>query len=137
MADLEARVRAEIDRLHVFFQEWFLGKLEDDAFSSFANAMDESFVIISPRGVATPMPALGDDLRKAKGAWPGGRIWIENGKVLRNEGGIIIATYEEWQQTTGDSKGRLSTCLLREEAGAPGGFRWLHVHETWLPEAPK
>ena len=44
----------------------------------------------------------------------------------------MLATYEEWQE--GEERlGRQSSALLK--ARAEGGFEWLHVHETWLPEA--
>jgi hypothetical protein len=75
-------------------------------------------------------------LRAAHGSRPGWRIWIERPALRFREAGLAAATYEEWQRSAdGAVTGRLSTVVFRALPGTPNGLAWLHVHETWLPEA--
>ncbi len=52
---------------------------------------------------------------------------------------IVLATYEEWQKGALNSKppnnGRVSSAVFLKDRSRPNGLMWLHVHETWLPEA--
>ena len=124
----------EVLELHRFFQRWFLGELAKTnvEFGRFAEVMAEGFAIVSPRGTLTEREALAEGLKAAHGSWKAGRIWIENLKVRRVAGESALVTYEEWQQTGADPRGRLSSAWFRRRAGLPNGVEWLHVHETWL-----
>ena len=55
-------------------------------------------------------------------------------QVRREFDGYLLATYEEWQRnglaSTPFDNGRLATVFF-----ATGErLRWLHIHETWLPQ---
>ena len=49
----------------------------------------------------------------------------------------MLATYEEWQRnalaSTPPDNGRVATVLFEDDR-AEDRLRWLHIHETWLPE---
>lgn len=136
---LEKRCEKEVHELHQFFQEWFSGDLEntDDAFARFSDVMDEGFVIISPSGQMSERAPLVAALRGAHDRWSesgAGKIWIENFRVHRLLADAAVVTYEEWQTSAGETRGRLSTAVFGPEEGTPNGVVWLHLHEVWLPE---
>ncbi len=137
-ADRES-CRKEIIELHQFFQDWFHGVLPDtpEALARFSGVMAAEFRIVSPEGRMTARPALVEAIKKAYGVHRdiAFRIWIEDAQVRSLAPDLWLATYQEWQQTGAARKGRLSTALFRADPSAPNGLAWLHVHETWLPEA--
>lgn len=134
---MSPRAENEIIELHQFFQDWFNGVLEntDKAFARFTDVMSEGFGIISPAGQISELDDLTDSLRAAYGSHGKIRIWIENIQLRRQDGRMLIATYEEWQQV-GEEKsyGRVSTVVFRENIDMPNGLEWFHVHETWIHE---
>ncbi len=126
---------AEIHELHQFFQDWFSGSLaaDDSSFDRFANALAEDFSIVSPEGTRRDRAELLPGLRSAHGTDPGTRIWIENAQLRWQRGAVALATYEEWQERGGQTTARRSSAVFEPAAEAPGGVRWIHVHEVWLP----
>lgn len=129
---------AEIVELHDFFQGWLGGMLPatDEAYTRLVDTQASEFVIVTPGGERIPGPTLLAQLRSAHGSRPGWRMWIENAELRFAQGGMSVATYEEWQQHADRTiTGRLSTVVFRDQPGTPNGLIWLHVHETWLPEA--
>lgn len=140
---METACKQEVVDLHRFFQEWFRGELPktDAAFERFAGVMNGSFHIVSPAGRKTAIEPLKKGLHGAHGSWssasvesPGSKIWIENMHFQKLSDDLGFVTYEEWQIKDGPAKGRLSTAIFERDSQAPNGVRWLHVHETWLPD---
>lgn len=130
----------EVTDLHQFFQEWFTGDLPpgEEAFHRLEAALADDFEIISPGGTRSRRAEMLQTLRSAYGEFrqPPLRIWIENFQGRSLADGIFLATYEEWQQHGSQPKrGRLSTVLFRRVPEAPGGVRWVHVHEVWMPRS--
>ena len=133
---MQTRCRNEIDQLHAFFQGWFNGELPAtaDSFARFAGVLAEPFTLIAPTGVHAEREQVLAGLRQSHASRSDIRIWIENVRLQHHSGDIIIATYEEWQQTGDTTTARLSTVVFREKSGNPNGLEWLHMHETWLPQ---
>lgn len=132
--NLTERCQAEVVRLHEFFEVWFNGSLAntDEAFAAFDGVLAPEFEIITPGGTKIARAALTEALRTRHGAHRETpiKIWIEKVQARSMGKDLITCTYEEWQESGGETRGRLSTVLLREQGDA---FEWLHVHETWLP----
>lgn len=129
---------AEIVELHDFFQGWLGGTLPatDAVYARLSATQAPEFVIVTPSGELIPSEQLLAQLRAAHGSRPGLRMWIENAELRFTQGGLTVATYEEWQRhADGTVTGRLSTVVFRDQPGTPNGLAWVHVHETWLPEA--
>jgi hypothetical protein len=133
-ADLAAAVEAEIDGLHRFFVDWFLGTAEAGAFARCADALDASFVQIDPAGRERPRAALLDALRAARGCYAGlpFAIGIERTQVRLLRAGLALATYEERQWFGERISARRSSALFAPAAAAPLGVAWLHLQETWI-----
>ena len=128
---------AEIVELHAFFQEWLDGSLEesDAAFARLPNSLDPDFMLISPSGEAGTREELLRQLRAAHASRPNWRMWIGGAKLRVDSADLLVATYEEWHQSGETTTARISTAVFRHQVGAPNGLLWLHVHETWLPNA--
>lgn len=133
----------EIESLHDFFEHWFRGAFADRvrAFERFSDVLAPGFVIVSPRGVATPRGALLEGLSSAFAAWasddPKGTIMVDSITPRHVHGDLALLTYIERQKRPAGSTARLSTVLMQRHEGTPNGVCWMHVHETWLPgEAP-
>lgn len=137
MTDLE-RASAEIHALHAFFVQWFAGTTNDDeaVFEQGLTArLAPDFVIVQPGGQTLTADAIIAGIRSAYGGSDGFRIAIRNVRVLRRAGDLLHVMYEEWQlnarNSTPPNNGRIATVLFRDEGAT---LRWLHVHETWLPD---
>jgi len=137
MSDELSKVVAEITRLHDFFTNWFAGKIpnDDDLLEhQLGQSLVSEFVNIQPKGTMLSRDFLLEQIRTGHGKNPAFKISIANVKIHQHlPGGILLATYEEYQQGAKNSapeNGRLSTVLLRP---VDERFEWLWVHETALP----
>lgn len=140
----------EIVRLHDFFVDWFTGQVpdSDEEFQRVQGALMENFHLVAPSGTMMPREKLLVGLKTAYASRPHGLfgIAIKNVQVLHhsigdnNNNSMWVVSYEEWQTADGTETARLSTVCLQESksnsdgAGYNNGmFRWIHVHETWMP----
>ncbi len=131
--DPTARVAAEIQALHVQFEQWFAGSIDD--FERIRSSMADDFTFISPRGDIVEPAALLGGLLASHGSMHI-RIRIENVVVRWSSDSSVLATYEEWQDHPDYTAVRQSTVLFTEDESAPGGLLWRHVHETWKTPPP-
>lgn len=135
-ASLESKVRNEVEALHRFFVGWFSGKLPLNAFElEFLARFDREFRLIPPAGVLLTLDKFKTALYRSHASNPDFRIAIRNVKVHQLLDGHILATYEEWQRNALASKppdnARIATVIFNNTQP----LRWIHVHETWLPES--
>lgn len=136
MSSLEQDVREEVELLHRFFVRWFNGTAERaELGETFLPRMDEETFFVSPDGQRMERDGLVAMFDAAHGANPDFRIAVREVRLLREIGDTLVITYSEWQRgaraSARSENGRVTSALLRR--GQP--FKWLHVHETWLPEA--
>ncbi len=135
--DVALACEEEIVGLHVFFQAWFLGGFSDRArgFKRFTEVMDPGFAMVSPRGTATTLSELSTALQGAFGTWSkGSSIEVVDISLRHVHTDLALLTYVEMQHVQGKDTARLSTVLMRQHEATPNGVRWLHVHETWMPD---
>ena len=138
---MEQNCEREVTDLHRFFVDWLSGALPktEAAFARCSDVLAEGFALISPRGVLTERAALIGELKAAHGSLGGSEppfvIEVRNFRNRRTDGELCLVTYEEWQQREVQTTGRLSSAWFRARKGTPNGVEWLHVHETWLPQA--
>ncbi|MEE8155733.1 MAG: hypothetical protein V3T53_12340 [Phycisphaerales bacterium] len=133
--DIESNCRKEVVELHEFFQQWFTGELPqtEEALDRFVSVVAEGFHIVSPAGRIMQRDRILDAVRGGYRSGPV-KIWIKNHTHRLTLGDLALVTYEEWQSSGDETRGRLSSALLRVKAGLLNDLQWLHVHETWLPE---
>jgi hypothetical protein len=133
---IESQVRDEIEALHRFFVDWFTGAAPNDAIETdFLNRFDPDFLLIPSGGTILTLDAFESTLRLSHGTNPDFRIAIRNVTIRRNLDDCIVATYEEWQRnalaSTPPDNARIATVLFKRARP----LRWLHVHETRLPDS--
>ncbi len=135
--DILQTLKGEIEGLHIFFEEWFSGRCDQADFEGrFDHRFDSKTVLVQPGGQLYARDEFREAVRSAHGTNPDFRIQIRNVTIHREKGDLFLVTYEEWQRNALASKppdnGRLSSVLFDMSTGSPV---WLHIHETWLPEA--
>ena len=132
--NLENDVRIEIEEMHQFFVDWFNGKAELSVFDEFTTRFDNNVKYIGADGPFFDRTALIGFLGGARGIGSDFRIAIRDVKIQHQSDSHVIATYTEWQRQATFSdrpeSGRLTTLILSKSKP----FRWIHIHETWLPE---
>jgi len=126
----------EIIGIHEFFEDWLNGRIPDDdaTLDLVQRVLADDFEIISPNGNRHSKTELLANLGKAHGCWSGERIWIKNISVKQPAGPAVLVTYEEWQGTEDNSKGRLSSAWLAPTGDEKFPVRWLHLHEVWIDD---
>lgn len=133
-SDVQGKVRDEIVRLHVFFVGWFAGSIPKSSFEpEFLSYMSDELVCVPPAGNLLELADLATGIRDGYGSNPDFRIAIREVRVHSEYDDYVLATYEEWQRNARASKppdnGRIATVLFK----GSGPFKWLHLHETWMP----
>jgi len=132
---LKQQAETEIIGLHDFFQAWYRGELDATAFSSFEQALDENFQIITPDGNLLPRERILQAVRQQHGSDASAVLEIRHVEPVAVDRQIAVFRYQEWQSSAGEKpRGRLSTVVFRRDAAASNGLIWRQVHETWLPE---
>ncbi len=129
---MRRRCEQEVVELHQFFEDWFCGRVDD--FARAEAALSEDFTLVSPRGTTTSRDALLDHIKSNHGgrAEQNFSIRIENFELRHVEFGLAVVTYEEWQTLDEREAGRVSSAVMRVDANAPCGVRWIHLQETFL-----
>lgn len=126
----------EIVNLHDFFTDWFNGTADRDQLEPlFLSRLHEDVQFITPEGQVMSGAALQEGFARGYGSNPGFRIQIRDVDVRYERGKIVLATYTEWQtgavQSVMAKNARVTTVLMEKTAPVT----WLHIQETWLPEA--
>ena len=132
---IELEARREIEELHEFFVGWFSGALPLSEFENgFLVRFDADFLLIPPAGSLLTLDQLKDGIYRNHDTNPDFRISLRNVQVQRVFDTHVLATYEEWQRNALASKppdnARIASVIFQRSRP----LRWLHVHETWLPE---
>ena len=120
---------AEVLELHAFFERWYSGVAALTEFSRM-DVLADSFVLIGPDGRSSTVEQVREFVEAAYGRRPTG-FEIRNVAVRPH---TPVGTYEEWQTVGNATTGRISTAVMMLDPDTPNGLRWVHLHETWLPE---
>ncbi|MDK1011405.1 MAG: hypothetical protein QGM48_10110 [Actinomycetota bacterium] len=123
-------VQGEVERQHRFFEDWFNG-VEGRAIDELADSLDDEFFIVSPNGTISDRSTIVKMVEEHWGSEPVD-IHIENVELKRDDPGLLIATYKEYQNRQAESAVIASTVGLVADSTKPGGFRWIFVHESWI-----
>jgi hypothetical protein len=124
----EALVRAEVVRLHEFFDAWYAGT-SGLRIEQFASAMDAEFTIVGPDGDIMGSDAIVRAVQTSFGKG-GISIKVENFSVSER-GTYVLCRYDEVHTSPDGETRRISTAVMEADDDTPGGYRWITVHETW------
>ncbi|WP_299477769.1 hypothetical protein [uncultured Roseibium sp.] len=135
MSTLLDDIRNEIVDAHDFFVQWFTGTIARDQLEPCLLArFDRDVTFISPEGQVYRYDALKEMFENGYGSNTDFRIEIRDVFVRHGSGDMVLATYTEWQAGAFASNlpnnARVTSAVL--QPGPP--FKWLHIHETWLPD---
>lgn len=124
----------EAVEFHRVLEAWLRGDgpRSSDASSRLERAFAPDCKLFAPGGVVEEKSVLMARLFQAHGSKPDMEISIENFAPVWSRDDVALVSYIEWRKSGGQRTGRYATVLFRAEADAPGGVRWLHIHETWL-----
>lgn len=126
----------EVEALHDFIEDWFAGRVADDAFDRMGETLAPEFEIVTPEGERLDREELLDGMREGHGSQatsvPPFEIRVDDvtGRVIEEE--ICVVTYDERQRSDGEESVRTSTAVFCRDDDAPNGVAWLHLHETWV-----
>lgn len=128
----------EIRSLHDFFVGWYTGRLDEDGFNRFEDALSSDFEMVTPDGEVMTRDDIVGYVRAERDTHEKFDIEIRDVETVDAHKGRALLRYEEWQ-TPGDENetqkdGRLSTALFGTSDSAPEGVEWLYLHETPLEE---
>lgn len=129
MIDLSA-FESEVRELHSFFERWFDGTAEPSEVDRL-DVLDGSFHMVGPDGHVHNV----DQVRSAIEDGYGRRTMQIEIRNVRVHPSAPTGTYEEWQTIDGEITGRISSAVMSGDPSTPNGLRWMHLHETWLPDA--
>lgn len=132
----------EVVTLHEFFGDWFAGRVEKTgaAFDRVRDALGDEFEMVAPSGRTAGRESVITGIwevhgRDADADADARGVRVEDLRVRYVREDLCLVTYEEWQRGPDGETGRQSSALFRRAETAPNGVEWLHLHETWLPEA--
>ncbi len=133
--ELEHAVRREVEDVHAFFTRWFSGTASEEELGAyFAPRLDDDLIFISPDANHLDREGLLSMFEAALGSNPPFKVEIRDVTLVHDLGEHVVATYTEWQWAAKSSarpnNGRLTTVVLAKQKP----FKWMHIHETWLPE---
>jgi hypothetical protein len=132
--------RAEVLRIHEFFQRWLNGNtIKSEDYDSDITlfekecdcALARDMILIKPSGNIIGYDELKRELLEAHDTQTAFHMNIFNMKVLQP----FLLIYEEWHYH-GDTRTdtRQCTALFRPNPKAPCGVEWVHIHETCIQE---
>lgn len=137
--EFEAQCQVEIERLHSFFVEWFLGavpKTRREFAQRAAGKFSLGFHVISPRGDLMAYDELCSGLYDAWGSrrnCGGFDIKTQNCVALWVKGRACLMRYEEWQHNGEEGETlRVCTALFRMHSSRHAGVEWVNLHETFV-----
>lgn len=134
--DVAARFAAEVEDLHAFFEAWFSEPTNESTRSieTMRGRLDESFWIVVPDGTKLSRDRVVAGVEGHAGDRPT-TITIHDVQVSSDMArlGLVLGTYIERHERDGVVTERLATAGMVEDEDTPTGWRWLFVHETWLP----
>lgn len=125
-----AAFETEVRDLHAFFERWFAGTADSDELERL-DVLDGSFQMVGPDGRLQTVAQVRAAIEDAYGR-RSLHIAIRNVSVHPV---APVGTYEEWQTIDGRVTGRVSSAVMMSDPSAPNGLRWMHLQETWLPDA--
>lgn len=134
---MKALTQAAIDEVyacHVRIESWFHG--QEDAtpalLTTLLGKFAPSFSMVNPGGVALTYDDLQQFLAGMRGARPSVRIEVTPPVVVAESDDYCVLRYEELQHMDDSLLHRTSTAVFATDEN--GGARWIHLHETWMPE---
>ncbi|MEM9582173.1 MAG: hypothetical protein AAGA08_03585 [Pseudomonadota bacterium] len=129
-------VTKEVVDLHDFFTEWFNGTVERDQLDpQFLSRLDKNVIFIPPEGHIMTGDMLRGGFDRGYGANKDFRTKIRDVRIRHEIGDLVMAINTEWQMGTALSAEKNNARVTSVVVKMTNPVTWLHIHETWLPDA--
>lgn len=122
--------RREIEELHQFFEDWFLGN--EPSMQRVEAVFAPAMTFVGPNGHETNRDETVRMIREGRAHTTQLRIATTDHRLLHRADDMLVASYVEHHQLAERSNHRLTTVVFLVEPEAPNGVLWLRVHETWI-----
>jgi hypothetical protein len=135
-----AALSSELEMTHGFLDEWLMGACAQQRSvldERLVKRLEPDFSMISVSGKSLGRDQFVRRLERNYGSTPNLRSEIRYLRVISDSGGLVVASYEDWrrdwdsQSLSNDS--RLSTAIFRRNPFDRDELRWLHLHQSGLP----
>lgn len=124
------RWRDEIVELHEFFEAYFLGT--ESSLGRAESALAPEFTIVTPDGAESDRAGTLEMLRNGHAHATELSITTTDHRLIAGTDEVVVAGYVEHHQFGHRENHRCSTVVFIADPGAPNGWSWRHVQETWL-----
>lgn len=121
---------AIVDDVHQLLEGW-LARGEGDI-ERLADGLDPNYTIANPDGTITTASSVVANLTPARGQAPGLTFVIKDFEIVAESGDVCVASYIEAQEMPNGQTERRTLSVFIADNDAPGGYRWLRSHETWI-----
>ncbi|MFV1961638.1 MAG: DUF4440 domain-containing protein [Acidimicrobiia bacterium] len=122
----------EIERLHQFFSDWFVGRVDTNTFGYCESALAPDFTMVMPDGCISDRHSIVEAIRGQYGARDDSFSIQVAPVACQRIGDVHVTRYEEHHHGPDPSR-RISTAVLTQTVD---GYEWRTVHETWLQDPP-
>jgi len=122
--------RREIEELHQFFEDWFLGT--ESSMQRVEEVFAPDMTFVGPNGAETNRDETIRMIRDGRAHTTDLRITTTDHRLLHRADDVLVASYVEHHQLAETSNRRLSTVVFLADPDAPNGLLWLRVQETWI-----
>jgi len=139
MKEIRERIKQEIEDLHHLFVNWFTGKADKSELKRELNTrFSQETKFISTAGDTINYESLMLMFENGYGKTSKEfKIVISDFELVQEIGDYVLANYVEWQTTSSNTKAsgnftaRRSTVLISRQSP----FKWLHIHESMIPQS--
>jgi hypothetical protein len=127
----------EVEATHRILTDWLRSRSDanpEDA-KRYEALFADDFMIVGPDGRTADRAQFYSVYEAAKGTFadlvPPFEARVVNPQARSIGDDNCIVTYEIWRNISGKQDRRMMSVIMRRSPEVPGGFVWLHAHETW------
>ncbi|XP_052193005.1 sucrose-phosphatase 2-like isoform X2 [Diospyros lotus] len=131
----------EVVKFYLFYERWKRAEVQKSELSlqKLRSVFYPPGIFIHPSGFEQHLNQYIDGLGASYGNKQGTnfRVWLDRVSLAQIGVDAWLVKFDKWE-LSGDTRERcLTTVLLSSKVEVPDGFRWMHVHQTWLDGSGK
>ncbi|XP_057980709.1 sucrose-phosphatase 2-like isoform X2 [Malania oleifera] len=126
----------EIVKFYLLYERW--RRAEAEKSGSYIQHLKSVFhplgIFVHPSGNEQPLHLCIDAIESSFGDKQGKhfRVWVDRLLSAQIGSDAWLMKFDKWESSDNVFQCCRTTVLLSSKAKVPGGFTWMHVHQTWL-----